>query len=295
MVIIKKKEINRKSYYYLEHSFKLKSKIEKKELYLGTSIPKNIEKIKQEFMHNLFKERYFKFLNNIKDNFLEEFRKMPKTAEEKYLDYFMIKFTYNTNRIEGSTLTLKETANLLEEGISPKNRPIEDVKETEAHKKLFYEMMNHKGDINYNTVLYWHKLLLQDTKPDIAGKIRNHQIKIARSKAEFPFPAELNLLIKEFFNWYNLNKNKLHPVELAALAHLKFVSIHPFTDGNGRISRLMMNFILNKYKYPMLNIKYINRDNYYNSLERSQLTKKEYIFVQHIIKRYLKEYKKYLN
>ena len=156
-------------------------------------------------------------------------------------------------------------------------------------------MMGYKGDINYNAFLYWHKLLLQDTKPDIAGRIRNHQVKIARSRAEFPFPAELNLLIKEFFNWYNINKNKLHPVELTALAHLKFVSIHPFTDGNGRISRLMMNFILNKYKYPMLNIKYANRDNYYNSLERSQLTKKGYIFVQHIIKRYLKEYKKYLN
>ncbi|MBU3958163.1 MAG: Fic family protein, partial [Nanoarchaeota archaeon] len=66
----------------------------------------------------------------------------------------------------------------------------------------------------------------------------------------------MNPLLEEFFGWYNKNKGRLHSVELAALAHLKFVTIHPFSDGNGRISRLLMNFVLHKHGFPMLNIPY---------------------------------------
>ena len=86
----------------------------------------------------------------------------------------------------------------------------------------------------------------------------------------------------------------MHPVILAVLVHLKFVSIHPFSDGNGRISRIIMNFVLHKFNFPMLDIEYVNRDNYYNALERSQIKKDSYIFVKHIVKRYLKEYNGYI-
>ena len=110
-----------------------------------------------------------------------------------------------------------------------------------------------------------------------------------------PMPSELETELKEFFDWYNKSKDKLNPVELAALVHLKFVTIHPFGDGNGRISRLMMNFVLHKNNYPMMNIEYVNRNAYYNALERSQISKKENIFMHYFIKRYLKEYSKYSN
>jgi len=136
--------------------------------------------------------------------------------------------------------------------------------------------------------------LIPLTTGDIAGVIRMHQVAIARSKAELPFPAELDTLLHEFFIWYNKNRGKLTPVVLAALVHLKFVTIHPFSDGNGRISRLMMNFVLHKHNYPMLSIEYTNRNSYYNALERSQTKNKEYIFVQYLVKRYLKIYKKYM-
>jgi len=294
MVIIRKRKKNRNEYYYLEHSFKLGKKVLKKEKYLGKTLPKNIEALKQSFFHEIFLEKWVKILNKIKKNFSIDSTRMPKSAKDNYIKNFMIKFTYDTNRIEGSTLSLKETANLLEYGISPGNKPLEDIKETEAHKKVFYKMLNSKKDLSLNNMIYWHKLLLENTHPDIAGKIRKHTVGVARCKFEFPFPAELNVLLKDFFKWYHKNKEKLHPVELAALVHLKFVSIHPFSDGNGRISRLMMNFVLNKHKYPMLNIHYSNRDAYYTALERSQLNTKDYIFVQYMIKRYIKEYKKYL-
>ena len=123
-------------------------------------------------------------------------------------------------------------------------------------------------------------------------EIRKHQVAIAGTDVELPFPAEVPILLDEFFLWYNKEKNNLHPIELAALVHLKFVSIHPFTYGNGRMSRIMMNYVLHKHGFPMLNISYTNRRGYYKALERSQKTKKEQIFVQYIIKRYLAEYEK---
>lgn len=293
MVTVRKRKLGKKEYYYLEHTIKVDGRVEKKEKYLGKKIPKDIESVKQQFFHEIFKEKWFEKLEKIKKNFSKEYKSMPKSTKEKYMENFMIKFTYDTNRIEGGTLTLKETADLLEEGITPKGKPIQDIKEIEAHRKIFYEMLDYKKDLSLSIVLYWHKLLFKDSKPEIAGKIRRHQVGVARSKVEFPFYAELNALLRKFFKWYSKAKKKLHPIELAALAHLKFVSIHPFGDGNGRISRLIMNFILNKYGYPMLDIQYVNRDKYYTALERSQLTGKEYIFMQYLVKRYLKAYKNY--
>jgi len=104
----------------------------------------------------------------------------------------------------------------------------------------------------------------------------------------------LDLLLSEFFDWYKKAKKELHPVELAALAHLKFVTIHPFSDGNGRLSRLMMNFVLNKREFPMLDIPYMKRAGYYNALERSQIKKDEVIFKNWFFRRYEKENRKYL-
>jgi len=219
---------------------------------------------------------------------------MPISAKKKSKDTFAVKFTYNTQRIEGSTLSLKDTANLLERGITPTSKPLRDVKEAEAHKKVFFEMLDYEKDLNLQVILKWHEGLMKQTAEDIAGKIRIHDVLISQSKFKPPMNLELEFLLKEFFEWYNKEKKKIHSVELAALVHLRFVSIHPFTDGNGRISRLMMNFVLKKNNFPLLDIPYTKRDSYYNALERSQIKKEENIFVQWFFRRYLAEYKSYL-
>ena len=95
-------------------------------------------------------------------------------------------------------------------------------------------------------------------------------------------------------NMINANKIKLNPVELAALVHLKFVTIHPFGDGNGRTTRLMMNHVLNKFDYPLLDIDYDDRRSYYNALEKSQTKDDELPFLKWFIKQYFKTYKNYL-
>jgi len=257
-------------------------------------MPKNIKKIKKEFQNEIYKELWYNKFDKIKTNFNKNKNKMPKNIKEKETETFAVKFTYTTNRIEGSTLTHKETALLLEKGITPARRPIEDVKEAELHKKVFYEMLDYKKPITIATVLHWHKMLFEATKKDKAGKIREYDVKISGSKYTPPHAIEIDILLREFFDWYKENKNKIHPVQLAALVHLKFVSIHPFGDGNGRISRLLMNYVLNKKDYPMLIIDYSERNSYYNALERSQLKGDENIFMLWFFKRYIKSYEEHL-
>ncbi|MDQ7031760.1 MAG: Fic family protein, partial [Desulfonauticus sp.] len=219
---------------------------------------------------------------------------LPKSIKEKNLQNFTTRFTYDTQRIEGSTLTLRETADLLEKGITPKSKPMRDVQEAEAHRDLFYDVLKFKKDLTLKVMLDWHWTLFNKTKPDISGSIRKYRVGISGSKFVPPSPVEVCPMLTEFFKWYKKNKDNLHPVEVAALVHLKLVTIHPFGDGNGRITRLVMNFVLNRKKYPLFDIPYENRNSYYNSLERSQVKKDDKIFLQWFVKRYTKEYKRYL-
>lgn len=294
MVTIRKKTVGKQTYYYLEQSFREKGRVEKKEKYLGKELSKNIDELKREFISEIYREKWFCFFDRIKEEYTAQEKTLPSSVLERELENFAIKFTYDTNRIEGSTLTFRETSLLLEKGITPDAKPLRDVKEAEAHRKAFYEMLDYIKELSLDTVLYFHKKLFEDTKKDIAGKLRRHQVTIAGSKFIPSFPAEVYPLLMDFFRRYRKNKDKMHPVEQAALVHLKLVTIHPFADGNGRISRLMMNFVLKKHGFPMLNIPYEKRAGYYSSLERAQIKKDETIFLQWFFKRYLKEHSRYL-
>ena len=294
MVKIKEIEKGNKRYFYLVHSYREGKSVKKKQSYLGEKIPKDIEEKKRGFIQEFYKEKFLNDIDKIQKRFDKEYKSMPISARRKSKDTFAVKFTYNTQRIEGSALSLKDTARLLENGITPASKSIRDVKEAEAHKKVFFEMLDYGGELTLGIVLKWHKELMQETSKDIAGKTRNHDVAISQSKFKPPMHLELDILLKEFFDWYKNEKDRTHPVELAAMAHLRFVTIHPFTDGNGRISRLMMNFVLKKFKFPMLDIPYIKRSSYYNALERSQINQDDNIFIQWFFRRYIAEYKKYI-
>lgn len=293
MATIKKKIVGGKTYYYLQHTVRTKNGVETRERYIGSKLPSKPEILKRQFLAEIYQERWYPVLDRIKENYSKEERKMPPTALAKQIRTFSVKFTYDTNRIEGSKLTYRETADLLERGLTPHSKPVDDIKEAEAHEKLFYEMLGFKKDISLQVLLYWHKKLFEATKPDIAGKVRQHQVGISGSRFIPPSPIEVPILLDEFFRWYAKSKDKTHPVELAALVHLKMVTIHPFGDGNGRMSRLLMNFVLHRRSFPMLNIPYENRGSYYHALERSQVTGVDSIFTQWFFKRYAKEYKPY--
>lgn len=285
MEIVKKKD-----YYYLKYSYRKGRKVVTKEKYLGKEIPENIDDIKKGILTELKRELYEK-LNRIKNNYKREWKKYPPSIKKELLVEFSVNFTYNTNAIEGSTINKEETEDIIKRKIAP-NKPLRDVQETINHSRAFLKMLYEKKDLNLSLLLTWHKEIFIDSKPDIAGQLREYLVKVGDYLC--PDWQDLKELMKDFFQWYNKYKKEMHPVELAALAHYKFVKIHPFGDGNGRIARLITNFILNKKDFPLMVIEYKNRKSYYNALKKSD-KEGEIIFVRYFTRRYLARYNKYLN
>lgn len=280
--------INKNGYYYLKHSYRKGKEVVTKEKYIGKNIPVDIEKIKYEFLKESKKELYEK-LGRIRKNYKRKWREYPASVKKELLVDFSVNFTYNTNAIEGSTITKEETEDLIKRKIAP-NKPLRDVQETIAHSKTFLQILNEKKDLNLTLVLKWHREIFDESKPDIAGKLRDYNVRVGDYRC--PDWQDVKNLMKDFFEWYNENKNKEHPVELAAIAHYKFVKIHPFGDGNGRIARLIANFILNKHRFPLIVVEYKNRKSYYRALRKAD--KEEYEFTKYFIRRYLSVYKEYL-
>lgn len=285
MVSVIEKKNGTKKVYYLHMTLRSKKGYKNLDKYLGITLPVDLRTKKLDFFIDSQKEQ----LDNIselisKSNFQKS--KLPKTVQENQLFDFAVKFTYNTNRIEGNTLSLKDSYLLLRDQISPP-KSMRDIKETESHQKLFLELIKKNQQITYQNLLNWHYLLFKDTKKDIAGKIRNYQVGISGCKFLPPSPTELSAELTDFFKWYNKNMNKHHPVVLAGLVHLRLVTIHPFGDGNGRITRLLMNIVLNNNNFPLFIIDYKHRKNYYSALEKSQTKDDDSYFLSWFIKSYL--------
>lgn len=287
MRIIKRKK-GTKEYFYIQHSFRKDGKVVTREKYLGSKIPGSIDKIKLEFSKEGQKVLYEK-LEKIKDNFQKEWRKLPESVKEKEKEEIAIAFTYNTNAIEGSTITLEEAREIIHDKISP-NKPLRDVKETDAHSKVFLEMLEKEEKISNILLLKWHKDIFGETKPDISGKYRDYLVKIGNHIApDWQDVKKLMTRLVGFINNETANR-KINPVELSAIVHYRFEKIHPFGDGNGRIGRLLMNYILWHLQYPMLIIEYKKRKSYYRALKRQ-----EQDFVNYFLRRYLSVHKKRVN
>jgi Fic family protein len=282
MRVVQRRKTNRE-YFYLQHSFRKDGKVVTRELYLGKEIPENIEEIKAKLMTEA-KEALFEKLKKIKTQFQEEWKRLPSTAREKELKELAIAFTYNTNAIEGSTITLVEARLILEDRIAP-NKSLRDIRETESHAAVFLKVLKTTKNISKKLMLKWHEDIFKETKPDIAGRFRNYLVRVGPYVA--PDWHDMEKLLTRLIAF--VNESDLNPVELAARAHYFFEKIHPFGDGNGRIGRLLMNYILWKNGYPMLIIEYSKRKSYYKALEKT-----EERFVNYFIKRYLSVHKKRL-
>lgn len=281
-VVVRKKGKN--TYYYLNHH----AANRQREIYLGKSIPKNIGDLKKNLILEFYREEWHPLLEQIQKKFVQNRKKMPKSVIEQETENFAINFTYHTQKIEGSSLTRLDTKRLLADGITPKNKPKADMVEAELAHQVFFEMLAHGKPLSLGTVRDWHTKMFHQTKLDVAGEIRDYgDITVTNSKAKFPAGDKVFDLVVDFFKWYKSVKNTINPVELAAMVHLRFVSIHPFGDGNGRISRLMMNCVLDENSYPMLNIEYGKREAYYKALEISQIKNDEFHFLKWFMKTYI--------
>ena len=276
--------VERSGLYSLRHSYRKAGKVVTKEKFLGKEIPANIDQIKMLFIQSCWQEELFLKLKRIKHNFQNEWKKYPSSVKRKNIIDASIAFTYNSNAIEGSTVTLEETEDLIRHKIAP-HKPLADVQETINHSKTFFEAVNsHK--LSLSQLIEWHEQIFCQTKPDIAGKIRDYLVRVGEFIA--PDWQDLQKKLKEYFAWIERNK-KMQPVELAARAHYRFEKIHPFGDGNGRIGRLIIAQILWHNGYPLLVIEYKGRKTYYNALRKD-----ENGFVQYFLRRYLSYNKRYV-
>jgi len=271
------KEQNNKKYYYRVISVRKGKKVEKKRVYLGRDLSseelakkeKEADKELSVFKDILTNEEII-FLNKLKKEFIKE----PKITLENRYEAFSSLFTYNSTAIEGNTLTLQETTHLLFENIVPAGKSLREINETLNHKKAFDYILSYKEDITKEFILELHRLVVANTlRPELnsqIGRFRNVQVFITGVVWFPPKPSEVADRITALLTWYSKNKKTLHPLILASYFHTEFEKIHPFVDGNGRVGRLLMNFILHKNKYPMINIPNAIKYKYYDALEKAQ-------------------------
>ena len=290
MVSIVKRKRNEKTEYYLVYSSRGKAK----EKYLGTKEPKNLKELIKEHEEQSYREDKIPLLETIQKNY----SKRNQTIDKKILDNenhgLKITHTYSTQKIEGSTMTLGQTRKLLEEKLSPKDTLIEDINEAKQLAEIFDEMLITKEGISKKMILNWHERLFEKTDANNAGSFRRVNVQPYLGKTQYVLWDEVIPEIEKLVNWYNKNKKKMNPVELSARFHRKFELIHPFIDGNGRIGRLLMIFILHKNEYPMINVDPKEKQTYINKLESSYLKNNELIFVKWFISKYIRDNKKFL-
>ncbi len=187
-----------------------------------------------------------------------------------------LEYTFESNKIEGNTLTLKETDLIVNEGLTISGKSMREHLEAINHQEAIAyikELMDRNNSIIEREILCIHNLILRGIYPEDAGKYRKVQVMIKGSSHMPPQPFIVAKEMEELFIWYQTNKNNLHPVILAAEMHERLVTIHPFIDGNGRTSRLLMNLILLQHGYVIANIKgtHESRMSYYNALEACQV------------------------
>ena len=202
---------------------------------------------------------------------LKQCRPIPKSVLEKIREHFLIEMTYNSNAIEGNTLTLKETAWVLQEGITIKGKPFKDHLEVKNQKEaidFLYGLVSPEAteNITENLIREIHSLVVKDSDSDIAGKYREGNVIITGAHHKPPEGFEVKMKMQDLIKWINANKNKLHPIDLAAIAHHKISHIHPFWDGNGRVSRIVMNIFVMSAGYPLAVILHNDRKRYYRVL-----------------------------
>ena len=207
---------------------------------------------------------------------LDQLRPLPGPAVARLREQILVEWIYNSNAIEGSTITLKETRLILETGLTIGGKSLRE----------HFEVINHRDAIDYVEnlvasperitplhVRQIHKLVLSRIDDENAGRYRETQVQIAGAAFTPPESWQVPNLMTEWGDWLASEETTSHPVTLAAQAHHRLVAIHPFIDGNGRTARLVMNLILMRAGYPPTVIQRINRRQYYRVLEQADTGK----------------------
>jgi Fic family protein len=300
MVYIYKKPLGDKTYYYLRASEKKGKKLITKDIaYLGSSIEEvkiNLEKLSEckekirksyKILNTFLESNHFlekvKKLKIKQDSFLKEktneieacklhysevFDKLPELTKKEIFKNYVIEFAYNTTSIEGNTINLEEARNLLNEGITPKDKTLREIYDLQNTEKVFFELLEKdKIEIDHDLIVYIHDKLLENI--DARNGYRTTDIRVVHSNFDATpgkyVKTDMDLLLK----WFKENQNKLHPLVLAIVFHHKFERIHPFLDGNGRTGRMIANYILLKKHLPPMIIHKKTRNEYLEAMREA--------------------------
>jgi Fic family protein len=284
MVYLERIERKGKTYYYITKNFRAGGKKWKKiRRYAGDRPPskkqtkKAIGEIESEALKNglmkpVSKHKYLsddeaEKLQDLKEVFDKWYGKLSAVERKKYEEDFIVRFTYNSNAIEGNRLSLRETSMILTENMIPAGATPNDYNEAINSKDCYEFMKGYTGEFNQKFLLKIHELLTKNTNCKIIGRYRDYEVRISGSDWVPPSHEKVREAMKKVFQWYYSVKKRLHPVELGAILHNKLVRIHPFADGNGRTSRVVMNWILMKKKFPMFYVELKDKIKYYEAIE----------------------------
>jgi Fic family protein len=278
---------NGKKYHYLSETLRQGSKWKKVRIYLGKDLSEKEIKIKikekrkeleskamdskkqSDGLLMMISENEIKELEELRKKYKLNIKKTDKLQYQNYYEHFVTQFTYNTNAIEGSTLSLQDTSMILFENTVPKGKNLREISEVQNHKDAFDFMLHYKGDLTTRFVLKMHKILMHNILWKYAGVFRDVSVYIRGASVKPPPPEKVKKEFRQLMIWYRRNKKKYHPVVVAAVMHHGFESIHPFRDGNGRVGRLILNFVLRKNGFPLIDIKYSDKESYYTALSNA--------------------------
>lgn len=220
---------------------------------------------------------------------IDSYRPFDENLNQIIHEKLKIEWTYNSNALEGNTLTLGETAFFLREGLTSEGKPLKDFLEAKNHAEAIHaleDMVYEEQDITEHFIKSLHQLLLDGIeythakgmhgqliqKPLTPGKYKirpNHVLTVSGEIHHYTEPEQVQIEVEKLIQWYQSDEAQhISDIERAAIFHYRFVSIHPFDDGNGRLARLLMNLILMRDGFPPCIIRNKNRKQYLSELEK---------------------------
>jgi len=203
---------------------------------------------------------------------LDSLRPLPSGLVQKLWEQMQIEFTYNSNAIEGNTLSLRETQLVIQEGITVRGKSLREHLEARNHPEAitYIEKLAQRGNtIKLEDIWKVHQLLMRGIDDQNAGKYRTGQVRVAGATFMPPPAGKIQPMINELLQTLRQNPEELRPIELAAFFHHKLVYIHPFLDGNGRTARLLMNVVLMRSGYPFTILLKVDRPKYLRTLSEA--------------------------
>jgi len=194
------------------------------------------------------------------------FKDLWPDERDRYVESVFVRYVQGTTAIEGNTISPREVKELLEHDISPAGKKVSEIYEILNFVRLRDFLKTYEGDVSEKLIKKMHAILMENLMRT-PGDYRQIQVGIKKVDYEPPPALLVPDLMKELISWYRANAKKTHPFELATLLHTRFELIHPFTDGNGRVGRAIMNFILERGGNPTIYLGLSHRNDYLDAIK----------------------------